>query len=215
MWIRCCFINNESYRHLKPKINVVGVLALAENAIDSNSYYPHQLVPSAKGSVEISNTDAEGRLALADALTYVQKQHSPTVIIDIATLTGACVVALGEHLAGLYSTDEQLAANLLSSGLRTSDRCWRMPLLPEYAAELKTTFGDFRSSAGRQGGSAIAAEFLHKFIEPSTRAWCHLDIAGPAMFSKPRDIYPEGATGFGTQLFVDYILNQVKNNKNE
>lgn len=191
---------------LKPKINVVGCLALAENAIGSKAYKPHQIIMTKKGSVEINNTDAEGRLVLADAFTHVQENFAPTKMIDLATLTGACMVALGECLAGVFSNNDGMAANLVSCGNKTYERCWHMPILHEHSAELKGTYSDLRSTGKtRYGGASTAAAFLQKFVDKDV-TWAHLDIAGPGMYSTARDFMPQGGTGFGVQLLVEYIM---------
>ena len=184
--------------------NVVGVMAVAENAIDALSYKPHNIIVSARGTVEIGNTDAEGRLALADAITHAQRTYHPHTIIDVATLTGACVVALSEHYAGLFANSDTLAAALTEAGTAVHERVWRMPIGGEYADELKTTYADMRSSAGRSGGASIAASFLQKFIDDNVQ-YAHIDIAGPAMGSKAREWLCEKGTGFGVQLMTEFI----------
>jgi len=191
------------------KTNVVAALALAENAIGPNAQKPLTILHSAKGSVEVANTDAEGRLALADAFSYVQKHHKPTVLVDMATLTGACVVALGEYAAGLFSNSDRLQQQLVASGTRVFERVWPLPILPEHTEELKATFADMRSTGkDRYGGACTAAAFLQKFVDEGVE-WAHVDIAGPAMYSRARDFMPEGGTGFGVQLLVDFIQSQA------
>ncbi|OQS04780.1 cytosol aminopeptidase [Thraustotheca clavata] len=191
--------------------NVVAVLALAENAIGSKAAKPHTIVKSYKGlTVEVNNTDAEGRLVLADALSYVQKKYSPHTVIDVATLTGACIVALGEYTAGLFSNSDQLATALQNAGLSTHERCWRMPILPEHTAELKGSVSDSRSMGkDRYGGACTAAAFLQQFIEKDVQ-WAHLDIAGPSNYSAPRSYMPKGATGYGVQVLYEYLKASSK-----
>jgi len=199
----------------KLPVNIVAVIALAENAIGPNAVKPHTIVPTFKGSVEINNTDAEGRLALADAFMYVQKTHQPKRMIDMATLTGACVVALGECAAGVFTNTPELAKQLSDSGSRVHERCWPMPILPEHVAELKGVYSDHRSTgSSKTGGACTAAAFLQKFVEDGVQ-WAHVDIAGPAMYSKARDWMPEGGTGFGVQLLLDWIeTNKAANPSN-
>eukprot|EP01098_Paradermamoeba_levis_P003108 TRINITY_DN1448_c0_g2_i1.p1 TRINITY_DN1448_c0_g2~~TRINITY_DN1448_c0_g2_i1.p1 ORF type:complete len:220 (+),score=78.93 TRINITY_DN1448_c0_g2_i1:1075-1734(+) len=195
--------------NLKLQVNVVGVLALAENAIGPHAYKPHEIIVSKKGlSVLIGNTDAEGRLALADALTYVQLTHKPKAVVDIATLTGACVVALGEYSAGLFSNSPALTQELQELGNKSFERCWPLPIFDEHKAELKNEEADLCSTgAGRYGGASTAAAFLSNFIDEGVN-WAHLDIAGPAMYSKKRFHMPKNGTGFGVRLLVDFVKKQ-------
>lgn len=189
----------------KAPVDVVGVLAVAENSVDGISYKPLNIIRTPKGSVEIGNTDAEGRLALADAFTMVQKDYpNLTGIVDLATLTGACVVALGEYIAGAFTNEngDSLVENVLQSGKSTFERCWQLPILDEHRDELKGTYSDFRSTGkGRYGGASIAAAFLEKFVNEGT-PWVHIDIAGPAMVSSKMDFIPKDGTGFGAQLLT-------------
>jgi leucyl aminopeptidase len=192
---------------LKPNVNIVAALAMAENAIDSLSVKPHTILHSKKGTVLIGNTDAEGRLALADCFSYIQESYSPARVIDLATLTGACVVALGEYTAGLFSNSDELAGQLFTAGQRVHERVWRLPIEPEAAEELKSNFADIKSIGnGKGGGACSAAAFLEKYVE-SNVAWAHVDIAGPAMYSKQREYMPENGTGFGVQLLLEFIHN--------
>jgi leucyl aminopeptidase len=208
------------------KRNVVGVATVAENAIDSLAYKPHAIIRSHKGlTVEIGNTDAEGRLALADALSYGQQRHRPHTVIDLATLTGACVIALGEYSAGLFTNSSALKEGLLSASHARGERLWHMPIFPEHKEELKgASHADLQSTgAGRYGGACTAAAFLEYFVghspsvngrdpKPTTEAaaevkpaWAHLDIAGPAMYSKARGHMNAGGTGFGVQVVAQYV----------
>jgi leucyl aminopeptidase len=188
----------------RPQKHIVGVLALAENAIDSLSYKPHAIIPSHIGSVQIGNTDAEGRLCLGDAMTHVQTTYKPSHVIDIATLTGACVVALGEYAAGVFSNSPKMASALQAAGEIGYERFWPLPILREHQAELKGDQADFNSTGrGRYGGSSTAASFLEKFVQPGV-AWAHLDIAGAASASAKRDYLPKGASGFGVQTLYNY-----------
>jgi leucyl aminopeptidase len=190
---------------LQMDAHVVAVVAIAENAIDKDSFKPFAIIPSAKGFVQIGNTDAEGRLALADALTYVQKHHTPTTVIDVATLTGACVVALGEYSAGIFTNDNTIKDTLVTAGEATDEICWPLPIHEGHIEELKCSIADFSSTgAGRYGGASTAAAFLQKFIEKDVK-WAHVDIAGPAMASKARGHVCEGGTGFGAQLLTETV----------
>lgn len=173
-----------------PPPPLVAVLALAENAIGSGAYKPHAIIESHKGlSVLIGNTDAEGRLALADALSYGQSKYQPHTIVDVATLTGACVVALGEYASGLFYNDDGLRDELVAAADATFERVWPMPIFPEHEDELKTAQADVSSTgAGRYGGACTAAAFLRKFVDSKDGAvrWAHLDIAGPGNYTKVR-----------------------------
>jgi len=187
----------------RAKVKIVVVLALAENVIDAKSYKPHSIIDTYIGSVQIGNTDAEGRLALADALTFVQNEYKPSNVVDIATLTGACVVALGEYAAGLFSNSNEFASTVAESGKRQNERFWRLPIFPEHIDEMKGDQSDWSSTGkGRYGGASTAAAFLEKFIQPGV-AWSHLDVAGPAAFTAPRGYLPKGATAYGVQTLVE------------
>jgi len=194
-------------------INVVACCALAENAISREAFKPHAILKSRDGkSVEVGNTDAEGRLVLADAMTYIQDSYSPSTMVDMATLTGACVVALGEYTAGVFSNDENLSTELVNLGTRSFERCWPLPLLPEYTEELKSgsEFADLRSiGSGREAGACTAAAFLGEFVSKEKNvSWAHVDIAGSAMYSKPREFMSKGATGFGASLLAQLCLSR-------
>jgi leucyl aminopeptidase len=193
---------------LKLKKNIIGVIAAAENAISSSSYKPGDVYISHSGrSVEITNTDAEGRLVLADALSYVQKYYQPSRIIDLATLTGGIVVALGEQAAGLFSNNELLTSQLKAASKKTGERVWEMPIYPEYKKALKSTIADMKNSAaGRKASPCTGAAFLSQFIENET-PWAHLDIAGTAYISESVPYYPSFATGMGVKLLVEFVEN--------
>jgi leucyl aminopeptidase len=188
--------------HLKR--NLIGVIATTENAIGPDSYKPGDVYRSYSGkTVEISNTDAEGRLVLADALSYVQKHYEPQKIIDLATLTGGIVVALGEQLTGLFSNDEKFAGQLIQAGEKTDEPLWRMPLFADYKELLKSPIADLKNSAGRTGSAITAALFLQQFIKKTT--WAHLDIAGSAFLTTPKYYNPTQATGVGVRLLIEYL----------
>ena len=187
---------------LKPAINVVGLIPACENMPDGRAIKPGDVVTSMSGqTIEILNTDAEGRLVLCDALTYAER-FKPSAVIDIATLTGACVVALGGVRSGLFSSSDDLATHLQAAGESSLDLCWRMPLDDEYAEGLKTNFADVANVAGRAGGAVTAAKFLQRFA--GKFPWAHLDIAGTAW----KGGAAKGATGRPVGLLLDYLLAQ-------
>ncbi len=190
---------------LKPHVRIVGVLPLVENMISGNATRPGDIIKSHAGkTIEIGNTDAEGRLILVDAMSYTLKKYKPDVMVDVATLTGACVVALGEKIAGLFTPDEDLAEAILASGQKTHERIWRLPLPEDYKELLKSDFADTNNmSSTRWGGAITAALFLSGFTE-GTR-WAHIDIAGPAYQKKASAYCEAGGTGFGVRLFCDLI----------
>jgi leucyl aminopeptidase len=188
---------------LKPAINVVGLIPATENMPDGLAVKPGDVVTSMSGqTIEILNTDAEGRLVLCDALTYAER-FKPRAVIDIATLTGACVIALGAVRTGLFSADDTLAESLYRAGEEAGDGCWRMPLDDAYAEGLKSRFADVANVAGRQAGAVTAAKFLQRFA--GRFAWAHLDIAGTAW----RSGAAKGATGRPVGLLLQYLLSQV------
>ena len=188
---------------LQPAINVIGLIPACENMPDGRAIKPGDVVTSMSGqTIEILNTDAEGRLVLCDALTYAE-QFKPRAVIDIATLTGACVVALGGVRSGLFASNDSLAQALMEAGDSSQDLCWRMPLDDDYAEGLKTNFADVANVAGRAGGAVTAAKFLQRFA--SKFAWAHLDIAGTSWKSGTA----KGATGRPVALLVDYLLAQA------
>ena len=187
---------------LKPRVNVVGLIPSCENMPDGGSYKPGDILNSLSGqTIEVLNTDAEGRLILCDALTYAER-FKPRAVIDIATLTGACVVALGGVRSGLFASDDALADQLLQAGDAALDPCWRMPLDDEYAEGLKTNFADVANVAGRAGGAVVAAKFLHRFTQ--NYPWAHIDIAGTAW----KGGASKGSTGRPVGLLIEYLLAQ-------
>ncbi len=187
---------------LKPRVNVVGLIPACENMPDGASYKPGDILTSMSGqTIEVLNTDAEGRLILCDALTYAER-FKPRAVIDIATLTGACVVALGGVRSGLFASDDELAQQLLAAGESALDPAWRMPLDDEYGEGLKTNFADVANVAGRAGGAITAAKFLHRFTQ--NYPWAHLDIAGTAW----KGGSSKGSTGRPVGLLLDYLLAQ-------
>jgi len=187
---------------LELPINLVVVVAAAENMPSGRATKPGDIVKSMSGqTIEVLNTDAEGRLVLCDALSYVTR-YKPKAVVDVATLTGACVIALGSHATGLYSNDEDLAAQLLSAGEYSQDRAWRMPLWDEYQSQLDSNFADIANIGGREAGSVTAACFLSRFVD---YPWAHLDIAGTAWLSGSA----KGATGRPVGLLLDYLIKQA------
>ncbi|MBI3212115.1 MAG: leucyl aminopeptidase [Simkania negevensis] len=187
------------------KANLVILIAATENAIDAKSYKPGDVYRSASGkTVEIANTDAEGRLTLADALTYGQKHYAPTRIVDMATLTGSVVVALGTFRSGLFTNNCELGKLCEEAGEETGERVWKLPLDPEYKEELKSEIADLRNCGSKWGGSITAATFLHEFIENQT-PWIHLDIAGTAYLDKMRWYHCSFATGVGVRLVIELL----------
>ena len=188
---------------LKPSINVVGLIPACENLLNGRAVKPGDVVTSMSGqTIEVLNTDAEGRLVLCDALTYAER-FKPAAVVDIATLTGACVVALGAVRTGLFSAKNELAEALLKAGESSGDLCWRMPLDDEYAEGLKTNFADVANVAGRMAGSVTAAKFLQRFTDKYP--WAHLDIAGTAWKSGAA----KGSTGRPVPLLVEFLLSRV------
>jgi leucyl aminopeptidase len=187
---------------LELPVNVLGVVPACENMPSDRATKPGDIVKSMSGqTIEILNTDAEGRLILCDAITYARR-FKPRAVIDIATLTGACVVALGNHLSGLFGNDQELIDALRDAGLRADDRAWPLPIGEEYAEGLKSNFADFANVAGREGGAITAACFLAKFTDGLK--WAHLDVAGTAYVGGAA----KSSTGRPVPLLVDYLLNQ-------
>lgn len=193
---------------LKLKQRVVGIIGAAENMISGEAYRPSDIITAANGTtIEVISTDAEGRLVLADCLNYAEKTYRPATIIDLATLTGACTIALGEHAAGLFSPSDQLARTLAESGDRTDERVWRMPMWPAYREQIVSNDADIKNTGGRAAGSITAALFLKEFVSDRT-PWAHIDIAGVAFIGKAQPTCPIGATGFGVRLLTDYLLRR-------
>jgi leucyl aminopeptidase len=183
----------------KARVNAVGAIGLVENMPDGNAQRPGDIVTSMSGqTIEIINTDAEGRLVLADVLWYVAKKFKPKFMVDLATLTGAIMVALGTEHAGLFSNNDELAERLTKVGLETGEKVWRMPLSPEYDKLIDSQFADMKNTGGRYGGSVTAAQFLQRFVDNTP--WAHLDIAGTAMGAPKTEINQSWGSGFGVRL---------------
>jgi leucyl aminopeptidase len=190
---------------IQPPFPVIGIVAAAENMISENAYRPNDIITTLSGkTVEIISADAEGRLVLADALTYAQRQYHPRALIDVATLTGGIVTALGDVRAGLFATDDDLAESLITSGERTHERLWRMPLDSDYFQLVRGDDSDLKNSGGRKAHPIIGGIFLRQFIQ-SDVPWAHLDIAGVSKTETDQAYCPRGATGFGVRLLIDYL----------
>ncbi len=194
---------------IKPKLNIIGIIPIVENMPSGKATRPGDIIRSFAGkTIEIGNTDAEGRLILIDAMSYVIKKYKPHFLIDMATLTGACVVALGEKIAGVFSNDEDLAASIIAAGERTHERCWRMPLPEDYKELLKSDFADTNNiGSTRWGGAIVAALFLSEFTADTP--WAHIDIAGPAYSTKENAYCGAGGTGFGVRLLAE-LFDKLK-----
>ena len=190
---------------LKPAgVEVHMIVAACENMISGGAIHPGAIVTASNGkTIEINNTDAEGRLTLADALVYACKLE-PDAVVDLATLTGACVIALGEEIAGLWSPNDPLAQGLIDAGAQGGETLWRMPLRASYRAGLKSGLADMKNTGPRPGGSITAALFLQDFVAPEV-AWAHLDIAGTVWSDKGRGLDPAGATGYGVRTLVNWV----------
>jgi leucyl aminopeptidase len=183
----------------KAKVNAIGAIGLVENMPDGNAQRPGDIVKTMSGqTIEIINTDAEGRLVLADVLHYVNKRFKPKFMINLATLTGAIIVALGQEYAGLFSNDDKLVERLSKAGEATGERVWRMPLGPEYDKMIDSKFADMKNAGGRSAGSITAAQLLLRFVDKTP--WAHLDVAGTAMGSPQTDINKSWASGWGVRL---------------
>jgi len=183
----------------KAKANVVGIIGLVENAVDGHAQRPGDIVTSMSGqTIEVLNTDAEGRLVLADALWYCNDRFQPKFMVNLATLTGAIMVALGQHYAGLFSNNDELSERLTTAGQATQERLWRMPLGSEYDKLIDSKNADMKNIGGRYGGAIIAAQFLQRFVKDTP--WAHLDIAGTAMGAPGNEINQSWGSGFGVRL---------------
>jgi leucyl aminopeptidase len=194
----------------KAKANVVGVMGLVENMPDGKAMRPGDVVTTMSGqTVEVLNTDAEGRLVLCDALAWVQKEHDPVAIVDFATLTGAMIISLGFEYGGLFSNDNALADALAKAGTACGDKLWRMPLGPAYDKLIDSPIADMQNIGPREGGSITAAQFLQRFIDKG-RPWAHCDIAGMVWAAKPGATWDKGATGYGVRLIDRYVRDVLE-----
>jgi leucyl aminopeptidase len=193
----------------KARVNAVGAIGLVENMPDGNAQRPGDIVTTMSGqTIEIINTDAEGRLVLADVLHYVNTRFKPKFMIDLATLTGAIIVALGHEHAGLFANDNKLAERLLKAGAATGELLWRMPLGSEYDKKIDSKFADMKNTGGRDGGSITAAQLLQRFVDKTP--WAHLDIAGTGMGSPQTDINKSWASGFGVRLLDRLVADHYE-----
>jgi leucyl aminopeptidase len=188
----------------KAKVNAIGILALAENMPDGNAFRPGDVITAMSGeTIEIISTDAEGRLVLADALWYCRERFKPQAMVDIATLTGAVLVALGHDYAGLFTNTDSLSASLQQAGLATGEKVWHLPMGPAYDKLIESRFADIKNQGGRNGGASIAAQFLSHFAGDT--AWAHLDIAGTGFGGPSSETNTSWGTGFGVALFDRFI----------
>jgi leucyl aminopeptidase len=187
-------------------VKAIGIIGLVENMVDGNAQRPGDIVTSMSGqTIEVLNTDAEGRLVLADALWYCQDRFKPRFMIDLATLTGAIMVALGQQHAGLFTNNDELAERLTAAGQVTQERVWRMPLGPDYDKLIDSKNADMKNIGGRNAGAITAAQFLQRFVNGAP--WAHLDVAGTAMGSPSTDISQGWASGFGVRL-LDRLVRE-------
>jgi len=194
---------------MKPNFRVIGLLPTAENSIAHNAVRVDDIIHYPNGvSVEITNTDAEGRLVLADVLHYVNTRHKPRFMIDLATLTGAIIVALGQEYAGMFGNDDRLCDRLTKAGQATMERVWRMPLGPEYDKQIDSKFADMKNTGGRFGGSITAAQLLARFVDKTP--WVHLDIAGTALGSPQNDINKSWSSGWGVRLLNQLVADHYE-----
>jgi leucyl aminopeptidase len=194
----------------KAKANVVGICGLVENMPDGNAQRPGDVVTTMSGqTVEVINTDAEGRLVLCDAITWAQKEFAPKTIIDLATLTGAMVISLGHEYAGIFANDDALAASLIKAGEETGDKLWRQPLGEAYDRLIDSPIADMKNVGPREAGSITAAQFIKRYVDEGV-AWAHLDIAGMAWANKAGTTFDKGATGYGVRLLDQYIADVVE-----
>jgi leucyl aminopeptidase len=192
---------------LRLPVHVVGLVPAVENLPSGSAIRPGDIITSGSGqTIEVLNTDAEGRMILADALTYA-KRFQPRAVIDLATLTGACVIALGQHATAVLGNDERLIRQLLRHGEATGERLWQLPLWDEYAEQIKSDIADVKNTGGRPAGTITAAAFLQKFA--TDYRWAHLDIAGTAWEDKGRHYLPKGGSGVGVRLLVR-LLQEAK-----
>lgn len=191
---------------IKPKLNIIAVVPSTENMNGGEAYKPGDILTAYNGkTIEILNTDAEGRLILADGLSYVTDKYELDGVIDFATLTGAVVVALGHRYSGLMTNDQAFANELIAVGEKTQDRVWQMPLDDEYAEDIKSSIADIKNTgAGRTAGTIAAGAFLREFVKEGT-AWCHVDIAGSGWFKKGRPYHPDGPSGAGVRMVMELI----------
>lgn len=194
----------------RAKANIVGICGLVENMPSGSAQRPGDVVTTMSGqTVEVINTDAEGRLVLADAVTYVQRTFKPSTIIDLATLTGAILISLGHEWAGLFSNNDELAGKLQAAAEESGDKVWRMPLGEPFDRLIDSPIADMKNVGPREGGSITAAQFIQRFVENGVK-WAHVDMAGKAWADKAGATYDKGATGFGVRLLDQYVADVLE-----
>lgn len=194
----------------KARAHVVGIVGLVENMPDGNAQRPGDVVTTMDGqTVEVINTDAEGRLVLCDVIAWAQKTYKPEVIVDLATLTGAIIISLGHEHAGLFSNDDGLSAQLTAAGMAVGEHLWRMPMGPAYDKGIDSAIADMKNVGPREGGSITAAQFIQRFVKPGVK-WAHLDVAGVVWSSKATTLTDKGATGFGVRLLDRFIADNFE-----
>ena len=196
---------------LNLKANVIGIIPSVENMASGTAYRPGDIIKMFDGTtVEVLNTDAEGRLILSDALAYALKTYSPSAILDIATLTGAAIIALGTNVGALFGNDNKLLEKIVNASIRTGEKIWRLPIFDEHKEQLKSSIADIKNIGGRPAGAITAACFLSHFV--GSTSWAHLDIAGPAWTQDgtcEKSYNPKGATGFGIRTLIQLIIEQT------
>ncbi|HEU5482530.1 MAG TPA: leucyl aminopeptidase [Sphingomicrobium sp.] len=194
----------------KAKANIVGICGMVENMPSGTAQRPGDVVTTMSGqTIEVINTDAEGRLVLADAITYVQRNYKPTTVIDLATLTGAILISLGHEFGGLFTPDDELAGKLLKASRESGDKLWRMPLADPFDRMINSQIADVKNVGPREGGSITAAQFIKRFVENGVK-WAHLDIAGMVWADKAGTTYDKGATGYGVRLIDQFVADNLE-----
>ncbi|HET9459047.1 MAG TPA: leucyl aminopeptidase [Sphingomicrobium sp.] len=194
----------------KAKANIVGICGMVENMPSGTAQRPGDVVTTMSGqTVEVINTDAEGRLVLADAITYVQRNYKPSTVIDLATLTGAILISLGHEFGGLFTPDDKLAEQLLKASVESGDKLWRMPLAEPFDRLIDSQIADVKNVGPREGGSITAAQFIRRFVDEDVK-WAHLDIAGMVWSDKPGTTYDKGATGYGVRLLDQFVADNLE-----
>jgi leucyl aminopeptidase len=195
----------------KAKAHVIGICGLVENMPDGNAQRPGDVVTTMSGqTVEVINTDAEGRLVLCDAITWTQQRFKPKTIVDLATLTGAMIVSLGHEHGGVFANDDTLADGLLAAGKATGEKLWRMPMSEAYDKMIDSPIADMKNVGPREAGSITAAQFIARFVDEGVK-WAHLDIAGMVWSGKPGTMYEKGATGYGVRLLDRFVKDTLEN----
>jgi leucyl aminopeptidase len=193
----------------KAKLDAVGLVGLVENMPSGTAQRPGDVVKSYSGqTIEVINTDAEGRLVLADVIWYAQQKFDPKFMVDLATLTGAIIIGLGHEYSGMFSNDDPLAQKLIAAGQATGEKVWRMPLDEAYDKQIKSRIADMKNVGGRPAGSITAAQFIQRFV--NGKPWAHLDIAGMAWSTKDTACVPQGATAYGVRLLDRLVADNFE-----